>query len=148
MSSTCLRKVAGNIILFLSSTVILYCCWVANAGDPAGTTNRPGTASQKFSTRPTHEEISAPYGRVEMGFEANEGQTDHSVNFLARGAGYTLFLKPDEAVLALSGNQSNDKRSEETTKGIGPDGARFDDLVDPKTIPGRAKAPSVLRLRF
>lgn len=41
------------------------------------------------------------YGQIELSFEANRGQTDDSVNFLARGAGYTLFLKPTEAVFRL-----------------------------------------------
>jgi hypothetical protein len=36
-----------------------------------------------------------------LSFESNQGQTDSSVNFLARGAGYTLFLKPSEAVFSL-----------------------------------------------
>ena len=31
----------------------------------------------------------------------NQGQTDPSVQFLARGAGYSLFLTPGEAVLSL-----------------------------------------------
>ena len=37
-----------------------------------------------------------------MSFEANEGQTDSQVEFLARGQGYTLYLKPTEAVLSLT----------------------------------------------
>ena len=41
------------------------------------------------------------YAKQPMRFEANEGQTDASVKFLARGAGYRLFLKSDEAVIAL-----------------------------------------------
>jgi hypothetical protein len=41
------------------------------------------------------------YGKIEMSFEANQGQTDSAVNFLARGAGYTLFLKPTEVVFQL-----------------------------------------------
>ena len=41
------------------------------------------------------------YGRFPMRFEANQGQTDKHVDFLARGPGYTLFLTPAEAVLAL-----------------------------------------------
>jgi hypothetical protein len=36
-----------------------------------------------------------------MRFEANEGQTDANVRFLARGAGYHLFLTADEAIIAL-----------------------------------------------
>ena len=37
-----------------------------------------------------------------MRFEPNQGQTDPQVNFLARGAGYGLFLTPDQAVLTLA----------------------------------------------
>lgn len=35
-------------------------------------------------------------------FEANEGQTDPRVRFLARGAGHSLFLTPEGAVLVLA----------------------------------------------
>jgi hypothetical protein len=45
--------------------------------------------------------IAAFYGQSPIGFEANRGQTDPSVKFLSRGAGYTLYLTADEAVLAL-----------------------------------------------
>ena len=43
----------------------------------------------------------ANYGNVPLAFEANRGQTDQQVKFLSRGAGYSLFLTPTEAVLAL-----------------------------------------------
>ena len=41
------------------------------------------------------------YGKLPLSFEANQGQTDGQVKFLSRGSGYTLFLTPAEAVLAL-----------------------------------------------
>lgn len=41
------------------------------------------------------------YSKLPISFEANRGQTDASVKFLARGKGYTLFLTPAEAVLSL-----------------------------------------------
>lgn len=41
------------------------------------------------------------YGQLPLSFEANVGQTDPEVDFISRGSGYTLFLKPREAVLAL-----------------------------------------------
>jgi hypothetical protein len=43
------------------------------------------------------------YVRVPLSFEANRGQTDSRVDFLARGSGYTVFLAPSEAVLSLRG---------------------------------------------
>lgn len=48
------------------------------------------------------------YGQLPLSFEANVGQTDPEVDFISRGTGYTLFLKPREAVLALrKGDKSN-----------------------------------------
>ncbi len=43
----------------------------------------------------------ASYAHLPLCFEANHGQTDARVKFLARGSGYTLFLTGDEAVLSL-----------------------------------------------
>jgi hypothetical protein len=40
-------------------------------------------------------------GQLPMIFEPNQGQADPSVKFLARGAGYGLFLDPTGAVLAM-----------------------------------------------
>ncbi len=51
--------------------------------------------------------IAEAYGKLPLSFEANDGQTDRSVKFISRGAGYALFVTPDEAVLALSKPQQN-----------------------------------------
>jgi hypothetical protein len=56
---------------------------------------------------------SAAYGNLPLTFEANQGQADPSVQFLSHGQGYTLLLRPGEAVLgfreprpAVEGNAS------------------------------------------
>jgi hypothetical protein len=41
------------------------------------------------------------YGELPVNFEANLGQADSAVHFLARGAGYGLYLTGQEAVLTL-----------------------------------------------
>src|SRR5439155_3170175 len=46
--------------------------------------------------------VQEAYGKLPLYFEANQGQTDRRVKFLNRGRGYSLFLTPSEAVLALS----------------------------------------------
>jgi hypothetical protein len=46
-------------------------------------------------------QLQAVYGQVPLRFEANQGQTDPQVRFLARGQGYALFLTGTEAVLSL-----------------------------------------------
>lgn len=42
-----------------------------------------------------------------MAFEANRGQVNERAKFLSRGSGYTLFLTPQEAVLALPAGEAN-----------------------------------------
>ncbi len=45
--------------------------------------------------------INNSYGKLPIRFEANMGQTDARVKFLARGKGYSLFLTPQSAVMVL-----------------------------------------------
>jgi hypothetical protein len=45
--------------------------------------------------------VDAMYGKLPLSFEANMGQTDPAVGFLARGRGYNLLLTRTEAVLVL-----------------------------------------------
>lgn len=55
-----------------------------------------GTTSSKAS------QIASAVGKLPLRFEANMGQTDPRVAFLARGSGYTVFLTADEAVMELN----------------------------------------------
>jgi hypothetical protein len=56
--------------------------------------DRPDSASRV--------QVSKTYGRLPLQFEANEGQTDERVKFLARGPGHAVFLTPTETVLVLT----------------------------------------------
>jgi hypothetical protein len=64
-----------------------------NARAEAAVPTRPAASSSAVQW--------ASYARLPLSFELNQGQTDAQVKFLARGAGYTLFLASDEAVLTL-----------------------------------------------
>jgi hypothetical protein len=44
----------------------------------------------------------AAYAGLPLYFEANRGQTDASVKFFSRAAGYNLYLTPSEAVMVMS----------------------------------------------
>jgi hypothetical protein len=48
-----------------------------------------------------HPAVSVDLGQLPLGFEPNQGQTDPQVKFLARGAGYGVFLTADQAILTL-----------------------------------------------
>jgi hypothetical protein len=68
----------------------------------------PITSSTKMDT-PARVQLNDTYGSLPLSFEANRGQADNKVRFLSRGSGYTLFLTPAEAVLAL--RQPSSKKS-------------------------------------
>ena len=52
--------------------------------------------------------LDAHFGRLPIAFEANAGQADRSVKFVARGLGYTVALTPTEAILALRKGQQTE----------------------------------------
>ncbi len=49
----------------------------------------------------TRGRVSEAYAKLPLSFEENRGQVDAQVRYVSRGAGYTLFLTPGEAVLSL-----------------------------------------------
>jgi hypothetical protein len=68
-------------------------------------TARPVPAAGTAVTAPTPAQAPAvrqQYGQLPLSFEANVGQAAAPVQFLAHGAGYSLFLTATEAVMALN----------------------------------------------
>ncbi|HXE74776.1 MAG TPA: SBBP repeat-containing protein [Candidatus Xenobia bacterium] len=78
------------------------------AGAQSSPEKNDSTARLGNQTKPVN-----GYGVLPLSFEPNQGQTNPEVRFLSRGQGYTLFLTPTEAVLALQGPGQRD-RVEET----------------------------------
>src|SRR5579862_2144007 len=69
---------------------------IVRAGNPAA---RPAASSSH--------QLAANYGKLPLGFEPNNGQTDGQVKFLSRGRGYSLFLTGNEAVLTFQEGASH-----------------------------------------
>src|SRR6186713_80745 len=87
------------LIIAIMTVSILLVSWIARAFKLQGSEVNVDASQSRSATNTTHNEA---YGRIEMAFESNRGQTDGSVDFLARGVGYTLFLRPEEAVMTLA----------------------------------------------
>ena len=68
---------------------------ISSHSDPAKSSSTPDSKASAA--------ILDSYGKLPLSFEANHGQSDARVKFLSRTGAYSLFLTPDEAVLALSG---------------------------------------------
>lgn len=93
----------------------------------------------EFSTaRLTTAQAREAYGKIEMSFEASPAETNSGVNFLARGAGYTLFLKPAEAVFVL--NRQDSRVAAQNSK-VQTRRSKVDDAI-------KNAAPKVLRMKF
>jgi len=78
---------------------------------------------------------------MQLTFEANQGQTDPQVQFVARGAGYTLFLTPTEAVMSVNSRPNN----AEVRKPIEKQYAMHSSALDSAANDGK---PSVIRMQF
>lgn len=61
---------------------------------------------------PSMAAMESTYGHLPLSFEANQGQTDSSVQFLTRGHGHQLFLTSSEAVLSLRTGETKAERRE------------------------------------
>src|SRR5438045_7369802 len=102
-----------RLTLFLSPALLVLCLagllWRLPA--PRRATDDEPSRGARVSAAPdpsTREGVEAQitrltdaYGRLPLGFEANEGQADPEVKFLSRGGGYTIFLTPTGATLRL-----------------------------------------------
>src|SRR5207237_1436244 len=71
----------------------------------------PASVTPAKSDAASRVKLSETYGKLPLRVEANQGQTDEQVKFLARGRRYTLFLASSEAVLVFT-------RSEESGRAI------------------------------
>jgi|HubBroStandDraft_1064217.scaffolds.fasta_scaffold00370_17 hypothetical protein len=85
----------------------------SGAGALPGTSTPPAARAQ------------ASYGKLPLGFEANQGQTSSQVRFLSRGKGYTAFLtaggmvlslRPSQPVPVLAASVAASNKSQPTTK--------------------------------
>jgi len=100
------------------------------ADGPIGLVVSPGSAVADPLQTPAVEpvpgvpdaRIQQVYGRLPMHFEPNLGQAAGEVRYLARGAGYSLFLTDTEAVLVLrKGRAAGPAGEPETAGSVGAD---------------------------
>jgi uncharacterized protein (TIGR03437 family) len=69
----------------------------------AASAQAPSPLPSPNGAAPSHR-VAESYGKLPLSFEPNRGQTDARVQFVSRGAGYTIFLSPASATFALQRN--------------------------------------------
>jgi Chitobiase/beta-hexosaminidase C-terminal domain/Beta-propeller repeat len=77
----------------------------AQTSKPSTAPIAPSRGAQSSSPAPSApgktQSLKENYGKLPISFEANRGQTEREVKFIAHGSGYELYLTKQEAVLAL-----------------------------------------------
>ena len=138
-----LRRVSiyAGIATMALAAAMLVGFFRAAPGQSFSATNRVAGVAPAPGSR-----LVADYAKLPLSFEANQGQTDRSVNFLSRGRGYSLFLTGDEAVLRLKkpGTESEirNSRLEPRRKGI------VRSQLQRATDSGPGSADSLLRMKL
>lgn len=101
------RTIYLSAIVLLISSVCLFAAAVSAIYAPPNIASGPSQIAE-----PSTAQAREAYGRLPLSFEANAGQAHKSVDFVARGAGYTLALSPSGASLALTRPSDNSPGTE------------------------------------
>ncbi len=88
-------------VIFTTATIVLVAIGVMHLPGRAQHPDGIGVRTSRIPAASITPKAMNNYGKLPLSFERNQGQTDRAVQFLSRGAGYTLFLTNNEAVLAL-----------------------------------------------
>jgi len=117
-------------------------------------TDLPG-ARRTEAAAPTRPSIG--YGQLPLAFEANQGQSDGQVKFLARGEGYSLFLTATEAVLSLRAPAPSstvvrmrlvDANAQPTLTGLDPLAGTSNYLIGNDSDRWRRDVPTYARVKY
>src|ERR1700683_3655450 len=152
-SLTRLRALGATFVLLLVGSALLGTGFRRSAGKsieqiPAASISiapRSSSQSKSSSLRPTPlqamSRLSQPDARSILGqlpliFEANQGQADSRVKFLARGTGYSLFLDETSAMLTMQTPRSAPDQQYVRMKLVGANSAAATSGTNP--LPGKS----------
>lgn len=97
----------GGLTALVGATILVVPSPAAAAAAPAGASAAGASAPGASAPAGASAAGGVGYGQLPMSFEANLGQTDGRVLFLARGQGYGLFVNRLGATLALQPSQTS-----------------------------------------
>lgn len=98
--------------VLLGSLLLLAFLPMTGTRTPQGSGNESATGTSLKARRilasARNSKFVQGYGKLPLSFVENQGQLAEEVRFVSHGAGYELFLTPQEAVLALPANVPRD----------------------------------------
>ena len=147
-----------RVLLFAGIAVLIaWSAFTSYSARLAKSSKQVTTAHEGSSVLPTRPEadsradINKNYGNLPLSFEANKGQTDASVKYVARGPGYSIFLTAAEAVMVFrdAADSKSTEAAEDPEEGNGPHSRRGRPRFDARELADNVKTkPTVLRVRL
>jgi hypothetical protein len=120
------------VAVLATAGVVFYFGTTVHAAKASG----PGSAEQISAA---HKALASKSLSLPLFFEPNQGQTAPQVKFLARGAGYGLFLTADEAVLELQPSAVSSERASSSVIRMRLEGANSSARVSGASpLPGKS----------
>jgi uncharacterized repeat protein (TIGR01451 family) len=110
LGRTCSRTsalVAITLLMIFGAVALTIGSGGAQRGVASATSPSRFFVSDPTPSAQAPRQVLATYSHLPLMFEPNQGQTDPSVKFVARGSGYGLYLTPHQAVLALRQSANN-----------------------------------------
>src|ERR1700684_3136380 len=109
-SSASKKVMPAGWVVVSSIIAIAACAALGIAGSTSLRAHGGGVSTQAVAAAPKAPVLSAEQrgrvqasmGKLPLAFEANQGQTDPQVKYMARGNGYTVFLTATDTIFALN----------------------------------------------
>jgi uncharacterized repeat protein (TIGR01451 family) len=131
--ATVVLLVAGSALLELGSRRSAEKALAPLPASPVAASSRALASSLSSSSLKSKPQARAILGQLPLIFEPNQGQADPKVKFLARGAGYGLFLDATGAVLAMqTGHAASSSPSSSNSAGSGASAGPSEEFVSMK----------------
>jgi hypothetical protein len=90
--------------------LVVLCLCLALPASTTLATHRGNVTLETVQARPAPDQLAANYGNLPFRFEANQGQADSQVDFIAHSGSFTAFLTAGEAELVASGRATASTR--------------------------------------
>jgi hypothetical protein len=103
----------------------------------------PMSVARAKSDAASRVQVSEAYGKLPLYFEANQGQTDEQVKFLARGTRQTLFLTSTEAVLVFTSREQTAEGRSRVARAKPVEAGQVTQTVLRMTLVGANREPRV-----
>jgi len=133
-STPALLKSAGCIaaaLVVAAASMIAFGTGAHGKIAKAATKPAPNTATTSSINDQQRRRVRAAMSALPLAFEANQGQNDPQVKYMARGNGYTLFLTQTDAVFAVHSRSGN-----------GPEAGKFA-LAKTQPVPAEEKSAAI-----